>query len=141
MTEKPPSTIVPSPDRPRHDRRARADEELRENTALVDLTFQVAEGEVFGFIGPNGAGKTTTLRILATLLEPTGGEAFVDGLSVAEDTEAVRQIIGYMPDQFGLYDGVTVEEYLEFFASAFRLSRSKRVSVVRDVMALTDLGR
>lgn len=111
-----------------------------QQTAVSDLSFQVAEGEIFGFIGPNGAGKTTTLRILATLLEPTAGEAFVAGHSVQDDTEVVRAIVGFMPDAFGVYDGITVEEYLEFYAGAYRLPAKKRTSVIGDVMELTDLG-
>jgi ABC-2 type transport system ATP-binding protein len=108
--------------------------------AVRDLSFDVPAGEVFGFIGPNGAGKTTTLRILATLLDPSEGEVRVDGLCVENDTEAVRKIIGYMPDHFGVYEGITVEEYLDFFASAYRIPASRRKAMIDDVMALTDLG-
>jgi ABC-2 type transport system ATP-binding protein len=111
-----------------------------QQAAVSDLSFQVERGEIFGFIGPNGAGKTTTLRILATLCEPTSGAAFVDGHCVQEDTEVVRRIVGFMPDSFGVYEGVTVEEYLEFYAGAYRLSGKKRASVLRDVVELTDLG-
>jgi ABC-2 type transport system ATP-binding protein len=109
-------------------------------TAVKDLSFDVPAGEVFGFIGPNGAGKTTTLRILASLLDPSSGEVRIDGLSVENDTEAVRKIIGYMPDHFGVYEGITVEEYLDFFASAYRIPAPRRKPMVDDVMALTDLG-
>jgi ABC-2 type transport system ATP-binding protein len=108
--------------------------------ALKDLSFSVAEGEIFGFIGPNGAGKTTTIRILATLLEPSAGQVFVAGRSVEEEPEEVRRMIGYMPDQFGVYDGLLVEEYLEFYAGAYRLERSRRRSTLDDVLELTDLG-
>jgi ABC-2 type transport system ATP-binding protein len=108
--------------------------------AVKDLSFEVPAGEVFGFIGPNGAGKTTTLRILATLLDPSAGQVRIDGLCVENDTEAVRRIIGYMPDHFGVYEGITVEEYLDFFASAYRIPSSRRKAMVDDVMALTDLG-
>jgi ABC-2 type transport system ATP-binding protein len=108
--------------------------------AVSGISFDVPEGEVFGFIGPNGAGKTTTLRILATLLEPTAGQVIIDGLCVEDETEDVRRIVGYMPDHFGLYEGITVEEYLEFFAAAYRLPASRRPGILRDVMALTDLG-
>jgi ABC-2 type transport system ATP-binding protein len=107
--------------------------------AVSDVTFDVPEGEIFGFIGPNGAGKTTTLRILATLLEPTAGEVRIDGLCVENDTDEVRRIIGYMPDHFGVYDGITVFEYLEFFASAYRIRGAKRSAMISDVMELTDL--
>lgn len=108
--------------------------------AVQDLSFDVGAGEVFGFIGPNGAGKTTTLRMLATLLEPTAGEAWIDGYSVVDEADLVRRVMGYMPDQVGVYEGITVGEYLEFFASAYRLAGPRRAAVLRDVLELTDLG-
>src|SRR5690606_17255498 len=107
--------------------------------ALADLNLTVRAGEAFAFIGPNGAGKTTTIRILATLLEPTGGEAFVAGHSVADQPDEVRRVLGYMPDLFGVYDGMKVWEYLEFFAAAYRLPPSERKGRVEDVLELTDL--
>lgn len=108
--------------------------------ALKTISFQVRAGESFGFIGPNGAGKTTTIRILATLLEPTEGEAYVDGISVIDDPDAVRRIMGYMPDYFGVYDGMKVDEYLDFFAAAYKKSADVRKSLVNDVLEITDLG-
>ena len=110
-----------------------------ETLAVDGLSFAVGAGEIFGLIGPNGAGKTTTLRILATLVAPSAGDARIDGLSVADEPEAVRAAIGYMPDSFGVYDGNTVEEYLEFFAGAYRVPSRRRSGVVADVLALTDL--
>ena len=110
-----------------------------DTAAVRDISFDVRRGEVFGFIGPNGAGKTTTLRILSTLLEPTGGEVIVNGHCIENDTELVRQSIGYMPDHFGVYDGNTVSEYLEFFAGAYEIPRHQRRAIVDDVMHLTDL--
>jgi len=104
---------------------------------LRDVSFDVGPGEIFGFIGPNGAGKTTTIRIMATLLEPMAGRIEVDGIDVTVDPEAVRRVIGYMPDHAGVYERVTVREYLEFFADAFRVSSPK---VVDAVLELTDLG-
>jgi ABC-2 type transport system ATP-binding protein len=104
---------------------------------LRDVSFEVGPGEIFGFIGPNGAGKTTTIRIMATLLEPLAGRVEVDGIDVTVDPEAVRRVIGYMPDHAGVYDRVTVREYLEFFADAFRVGSP---SVVDAVLELTDLG-
>ncbi len=104
---------------------------------LRDVSFEVGPGEIFGFIGPNGAGKTTTIRIMATLLEPLAGRVEVDGIDVTVDPEAVRRVIGYMPDHAGVYDRVTVREYLEFFADAFRVGSSQ---VVDAVLELTDLG-
>ncbi len=107
--------------------------------AVDDITFTVPAGEVFGFIGPNGAGKTTTIKILATLLVPTAGRAWVDGHCVVNEPEAVRQVVGYMPDYYGVYDGVTVWEYLDFFAAAYRLPYRKRRATIDAVLELTDL--
>jgi len=107
--------------------------------AVRDLSFTIPAGEVFGFIGPNGAGKTTTIKVLATLLTPAFGSARIDGLDVAVRPHAVRKRIGYMPDFFGVYDNLSVSEYLHFFAAAYRLERAKRKAVVGDVLALTDL--
>lgn len=107
--------------------------------AVDDVTFTVPEGEVFGFIGPNGAGKTTTIKILATLLVPTAGRAWVNGHCVVNEPEAVRQVVGYMPDYYGVYDGVTVWEYLDFFAAAYRLPYRERRATVDAVLELTDL--
>ena len=107
--------------------------------ALVDLDLNIQAGDIFGFIGPNGAGKTTTMRILATLLEPTSGQAFIDGMDVTKKGKAVRRIVGYMPDFMGVYDDLKVFEYLEFFAAAFSIERKKRKSIVEGVLELTDL--
>ena len=107
--------------------------------ALVNLDLIIKAGDIFGFIGPNGAGKTTTMRILATLLEPTHGQAFIDGLDVTTKGKEVRRIIGYMPDFMGVYDDLKVFEYLEFFAAAFGIEQKKRKSIVEGVLELTDL--
>ena len=107
--------------------------------ALTDLDLQINEGDIFGFIGPNGAGKTTTMRILATLLEPTRGKGFINGMEVGANGLKVRRMVGYMPDFMGVYDDLKVYEYLEFFAAAFGLDRSKRKAVIGDVLELTDL--
>jgi ABC-2 type transport system ATP-binding protein len=107
--------------------------------AVRKLSFEIPEGEVFGFIGPNGAGKTTTIKVLATLLKPTLGSAIVAGYDVVSDPMKVRRIIGYMPDFFGVYDDLTVKEYLHFFAAAYGLDGKTRRSVVGDCLALTDL--
>jgi ABC-2 type transport system ATP-binding protein len=108
---------------------------------LRDVSFEVAHGEIFGFIGPNGAGKTTTIRAMATLLEPIAGRVEIDGFDVAVDPEAVRRIIGYMPDHAGVYERVTVREYLEFFADAYKVAPNADYSVVDAVMELTDLTK
>jgi ABC-2 type transport system ATP-binding protein len=105
---------------------------------LRDVTFDVAQGEIFGFIGPNGAGKTTTIRVMATLLEPMAGRVEVDGIDVTIDPTEVRHRIGYMPDHAGVYERITVREYLEFFADAFRVPS---LNVVDAVLELTDLGK
>ncbi|MBN2192482.1 MAG: ABC transporter ATP-binding protein [Polyangiaceae bacterium] len=103
---------------------------------LRDVSFDVGPGEIFGFIGPNGAGKTTTIRIMATLLEPLAGRVEVDRHDVAIDPDKVRRVIGYMPDHAGVYEGLTVREYLEFFADAFTV---QNIGVVDAVIELTEL--
>lgn len=109
---------------------------------LRDVSFDVQHGEIFGFIGPNGAGKTTTIRVMATLLEPLAGRVEIDGLDVTIDPERVRKIIGYMPDHAGVYERVTVREYLEFFADAYRVpTAGTSYAVVDAVMELTDLTK
>lgn len=105
---------------------------------LRDVTFDVAEGEIFGFIGPNGAGKTTTIRVMSTLIEPMAGRVEVDGHDVTLEPEAVRRVVGYMPDHAGVYDRITIREYLEFFAESFRVGDP---AVVDAVLELTDLGK
>ena len=108
---------------------------------LHDVSFQVPAGEIFGFIGPNGAGKTTTIRMMATLLEPHDGRVLVDGLDVIDSPAEIRKVIGFMPDSFGVYDRITVEEYLEFFASAHGIGPSARKRTIDAVMELTELGQ
>ena len=107
--------------------------------AVKDLNLEINEGDVFGFIGPNGAGKTTTIKILATLIAPSYGTAFIDGLDVRDYPRAVRAKIGYMPDFFGVYDDMKVWEYLDFFAAAYKIPREKRKQIIDDVLELTDL--
>lgn len=107
--------------------------------AIDDLTLDVGAGEVFGFIGPNGAGKSTTMKILACLLRPDTGTAKVDGRDVMVDGDHIRRILGYMPDVLGVYDDLTVEEYLHFFAAAFNLPRKQRKTTIEGVLELTDL--
>jgi ABC-2 type transport system ATP-binding protein len=107
--------------------------------AVKDLSLHLERGDIFGFIGPNGAGKTTTIKMLATLLRPTSGRAFIDGVDVTREPERVRGIIGYMPDNFGVYDDIKVWEYLDFFAAAYKIQRDKRPKIIDDVLELTDL--
>ncbi|HEX8342297.1 MAG TPA: ABC transporter ATP-binding protein [Tepidisphaeraceae bacterium] len=108
--------------------------------ALANLNLEIQEGDCFGFIGPNGAGKTTTIKILATLLQPTWGEARVCDYVVGFQSRQIRPLIGYVPDYFGAYEDMLVQEYLEFFAAAYNINGSNRVKVVRDVLELTDLA-
>jgi len=107
--------------------------------AVNDVSFEVHAGEVFGYIGPNGAGKTTSMRILATLDEPTAGDALVDGFSVVEDPDRVRRRLGFMPDYFGTYHNVNVREYLDFFARSYGLVGRERLSAIGEVMEFTQL--
>jgi len=108
--------------------------------AIDNLTLELAEGDLFGYIGPKGSGKTTTMRILATLLNPTWGEAYVAGYSIYTHPKEIRRLIGYMPDFFGVYDDMKVIEYLEFFAAAYRIKGHARRKVCDDVLDLVDLG-
>lgn len=107
--------------------------------ALDNLTLEIGPGEIFGFIGPNGAGKSTTMKILACLLKQDSGEAFVCGKNTRTDSDAIRRLVGYMPDFLGVYDDLTVDEYLQFFAAAFSVPRSRRRAVIDQVLELTDL--
>ena len=110
-------------------------------TALENLNLRIEAGHCFGFIGPNGAGKTTTIKILATLLKPTWGEARIDGLSVGPvNARQVRGVIGYVPDYFGSYQDMVVREYLEFFCAAYDIHGQRRSQVIDDVLNLTDLA-
>src|SRR5436309_12595716 len=99
-------------------------------TALDHIAFEVPEREIFGFVGPNGAGKTTTLRILAALLEPSEGKAYIGGVDVSKDRDKVHSRIGYMPDFFGVYDQLTVGEYLDFYAACYQQPKARRQKVV-----------
>ncbi len=107
--------------------------------AVDGLDLDIEQGDVFGFIGPNGAGKTTTIRFLATLLKPTSGQAWINGYSVTNQIDKVKRSIGFMPDTFGVYDGMKVWEFLDFFATAYGIPRSKRRSLIDDVLDLVDL--
>jgi ABC-2 type transport system ATP-binding protein len=107
--------------------------------AIRAIELDLAAGDLFGFIGPNGAGKTTTMKILATLLDPTYGEAYVCGHSIYRDPKEIRRLVGYMPDFFGVYDDMKVIEYLEFFAAAYRINGSQRRKVCDEKLELVDL--
>ncbi|HEY7737245.1 MAG TPA: ABC transporter ATP-binding protein [Candidatus Limnocylindrales bacterium] len=108
--------------------------------AVAGLDLDVEEGEIFGLVGPNGAGKTTTLRILATLLDPSGGEAEIAGLSVRRNPKEVRRVLGFMPDVFGVYDDMKVWEYLDFFGRCYGLPADRRRRLIGDLLELVDLA-
>jgi ABC-2 type transport system ATP-binding protein len=107
--------------------------------AINSIDLDLKAGDLFGFIGPNGAGKTTTMRILATLLDPTHGEAYVCDHSIYKDPREIRRLVGYMPDFFGVYDDMKVIEYLEFFAAAYRIRGPGRRKVCNEKLELVDL--
>ncbi len=108
--------------------------------AIRDINLELDKGDLFGFIGPNGAGKTTTMRIVATLLTPTWGEAYVCGNSIYTQPEEIRRLVGYMPDFFGVYDDMTVIEYLEFFAAAYRIHGAERRKRCDEMLDIVDLN-
>jgi ABC-2 type transport system ATP-binding protein len=109
--------------------------------AVDALSFEVPKASIFGFIGPNGAGKTSTMRILATLSKPSSGTTIVSGYDAQKSPLEVRRIMGYMPDHFGIYPGMRVQEYLDFFGAAYKIPLAKRLPIIRDVLALTDLEK
>ena len=107
--------------------------------AIQGIHLELNEGDLFGFIGPNGAGKTTTMRIIATLLQPTWGEAYVCDHSIYTKAKEIRRLVGFMPDFFGVYDDMTVVEYLEFFAAAYRIPASGRRKRCNELLEVVDL--
>ncbi len=109
-------------------------------TAVDDLSLEVPAGSIYGFVGPNGAGKTTTMRMLTTLSRPSEGEAWVAGQSIHHNRREVRRAIGYMPDEFGVYDDLRVWEYLDFFAACYDIPESERRPLVSDLLELVDLA-
>ncbi|MCJ7841705.1 ABC transporter ATP-binding protein [Lederbergia sp. NSJ-179] len=109
-------------------------------TALDTLTLQIEKGTVFGVVGHNGAGKSTTFSILATLLAPTSGTAFINGASVTEEPEKVRNYIGYMPDFFGVYDQLRVNEYLDFYGASYKIPVSERKELIGQLLELVNLS-
>jgi ABC-2 type transport system ATP-binding protein len=107
--------------------------------AVDDISFAFTSGQIFGFVGPNGAGKTTTMRILATLDEPTSGDAFVDGVSVVEDPEKARKLVGYVPDNLPTHRDMSVHDYLDFFARSYGLKGRHRKQVIERIEEFTNL--
>ena len=108
--------------------------------AVNNIDLDLSEGDVFGFIGPNGSGKTTTMRMIATLLNPTHGEAYVCGKSIYTDPAEIRRLVGFMPDFFGVYDEMTVIEYLEFFAATYRIDADARRRICEEKLELVDMA-
>ena len=107
--------------------------------ALKDLSLEIPDGALHGFVGPNGAGKTTTMRILATLMKPTSGTAYVDGCDVIRDAQKARKLVGYMPDFFGVYDNLKCWEYLDFYARCYRIGQADRKRMSRQLLELVQL--
>ncbi|MBE3102234.1 MAG: ABC transporter ATP-binding protein [Firmicutes bacterium] len=107
--------------------------------AVDHLNLELGKGDIFGFVGPNGAGKTTTMRIVATLMEATSGLVKVDGINVAEQPMKVRDKIGYMPDFFGVYDNLKVNEYMDFYGSCYGLSAKDRIKRTNELLELVEL--
>jgi ABC-2 type transport system ATP-binding protein len=108
--------------------------------AVNRLNLKVEEGELFGFVGPNGAGKTSTIRMMTGLLQPTAGDVKIAGQSVRENPDAIRRAIGYMPDFFGVYNDMTVAEYLDFFGACYQIPADERSSLISDLLELVELS-
>jgi ABC-2 type transport system ATP-binding protein len=107
--------------------------------AVNDISFSFSSGQIFGFVGPNGAGKSSTMRILATLDEPTAGDALVDGISVVEEPEKAHKLVGYVPDNLPTHRDISVHEYLDFFARAYGIHGERRKRVVEEIEEFTNL--
>ncbi|MDF2519863.1 MAG: hypothetical protein K0R84_491 [Clostridia bacterium] len=108
--------------------------------AVNGLNLAIPEGEIFGFVGPNGAGKSTTMKIVSGLLAPNGGEIYVDGVDAFKHNRQIKEKIGYMPDFFGVYDDLKVDEYLDFYASIYKIKDKDRKKIISDLLELVDLG-
>jgi ABC-2 type transport system ATP-binding protein len=113
---------------------------FNQRIAVNNISFNIESGEIFGLVGPNGAGKTTTMRMLVTLLKPDHGEIFVGGHSIRKDPNDVRRQIGFMPDSFGVYGDMTVQEYLDFFGACYKIHPNQRAHLITDLLDLVDLG-
>ena len=113
---------------------------FNKRVAVNNINFNIEGGEIFGLVGPNGAGKTTTMRMLVTLLKPDHGEIFVGGHSIRKNPNEVRRLIGFMPDSFGVYGDMTVQEYLDFFGACYKIHPNQRAHLITDLLDLVDLG-
>ncbi|OGO77046.1 MAG: ABC transporter [Clostridiales bacterium GWB2_37_7] len=109
--------------------------------AVSDLNLSIPEGEIFGFVGPNGAGKSTTMKIICGLLTATSGEVYVDGVDALRQNKKIKEKIGYMPDFFGVYDDLKVDEYLDFYASVYKIKEENKRKIIADLLELVDLSR
>lgn len=109
-------------------------------TALSDLNLKIEQGTVFGVVGHNGAGKSTFFSIMATLLAPTSGSAYINGISVTSEPKKVRNYIGYMPDFFGVYDQLRVNEYLDFYGASYGIPVRERKVLINQLLELVNLS-
>lgn len=109
-------------------------------TAVDNLSMEISEGQIFGFVGANGAGKTTTMRIVAGLLQPTSGEILVDGADILSSSRKVKKKIGYMPDFFGVYDDLKVDEYMNFYSGIYGIPYRERKAISDQLLELVDLS-
>ena len=114
--------------------------QFAKRTAVDRVSLTIESGEIFGLVGPNGAGKTTTMRMLVTLLQPDHGEIQVGGHSVQKAPRAVRRMIGFMPDSFGVYGDMTVQEYLDFFGACYQIPPAQRLNLINDLLELVDIS-
>ena len=110
-------------------------------TAVNELSFEIPKGHIFGFVGPNGAGKTTTIKIIAGLMKPTAGRVLIEGDDITKNKRKVREKVGYMPDFFGVYDNLKVDEYMDFYCAANRIDVSGRKKIIADLLELVDLSQ
>lgn len=109
-------------------------------TAVNGLELNVPKGEIYGFVGPNGAGKTTTMKIISGLMASDSGEVLVNGIDAIKNTRKAKEAIGYMPDFFGVYDDLKVTEYLDFYASIYKINAAERKKICDDLLELVDLN-
>ncbi len=109
-------------------------------TAVNNLSLSINEGEIFGFVGPNGAGKTTTMKIVAGLLKTSSGKVFINGIDATAHPSKLREKIGYMPDFFGVYDNLKVDEYMDFYAGMYKIPYKERPTIINNLLELVDLS-
>ena len=113
--------------------------EFGKTVAVDNISFSFDSGHVFGFVGPNGAGKTTTMRIISTIEEPTSGDILLNGISICEEPELARRVVGYVPDTLPAHPDITVHEYLDFYARAYGMRGKKRIQAVEAIEEFTNV--